>query len=477
MAEMGWPERLAINAWSGAAVDGPLNRDARRWAVNRHFFGKPELQLAAQALPRPADWSDPEVGWGLVLPDDPALSDAERATAVDAPDPVLHLAADRSGGREPVVLRYRPGFAELFRHYTDGTEEHPLDLVGGPRGTSPGALPCYLLLCGGPDVLPWELQLRLNLTAFTGRLDLDEAALGRYVDAALCDWAHSSVDANAPLVWTVEHENGDITWLMRQTIAEPVFQSWIADKQIGHQATRLGGADATGERLAATLADRRPGVVVTTSHGLTGPLDRPDNMRRDLGLLVDTDLSTVRPEHLLANWQPDGVVWYAHACCSAGAVGVNLFDGLVDRESTVHEVLAAVAKLGETVAPLPRALLSAERPARAYIGHIQPTFDWTLRRKSGQITVTGLLNALYRQFFQATPVPVGLAFADWHRDAAALLGCWQTDLDRAAARPDARETAAAHQLAGLDRQCTVILGDPAVAPAALHPGKGQRAAP
>jgi len=472
--ENGWPPRLEINAWSGAAVDGPLSPKARSWGIGRHFFGNPGLMLAADPVPGPEEWANHEVGWGLVLPDNPDLGNTEQARAVDAAEPIRQLAAARSGGREPVVLRYRPGSEELFRHYTDGVV-HPLGLSGGLRGTDVGALPRYLLLCGSPDVLPWELQLRLNLTAFTGRLDLDEAGLEHYVNAALCDWAGSRVDATAPLLWTVEHKNNDIadiTGLMRQTIAEPVFRRWCKDPQIGGHARRLGEDSASAERLAAELAEHRPGVVVTTSHGMTSPLDDPEIMRRDLGLLVDVDHQPVQPRDLLADWQPDGVVWYAHACCSAGAAGVDFYDGLVDPKEDVHKVLTAVAGLGETGTELPRALLGAERPARAFVGHVQPTFDWTLRRvrTTGQITVAGLVTALYRQFFQPRPPPVGLAFADWHRDAAVLLGGWQVNYDRVAqSQPGARETAAANQLAGIDRQATVILGDPAVAPAALPP--------
>ena len=29
--------------------------------------------------------------------------------------------------------------------------------------------------------------------------------------------------------------------------------------------------------------------------------------------------------------------------------------------------------------PLPRKLLGAEKPLRAFLGHVEPTFDWTLR--------------------------------------------------------------------------------------------------
>jgi hypothetical protein len=37
------------------------------------------------------------------------------------------------------------------------------------------------------------------------------------------------------------------------------------------------------------------------------------------------------------------------------------------------------ATAGARISPLPRALLGAEKPLRAFVGHVEPTFDWTLR--------------------------------------------------------------------------------------------------
>ncbi|MGW2410388.1 hypothetical protein ACWCXK_38660 [Streptomyces sp. NPDC001739] len=463
-----WPEQLSANAWAGAPAAGALAPQARTWAMQRHFPGEPLVLLHAPELPRPEDWLNPEIGWGLVLPDDPSYSNVKRARAVGAPEPVRRLAVARTVNGDPAVFRYRPGEQVLFRHYTDGGE-HPIVISGGPRGSGPGKLPRYLLLCGTPEELPWELQFRLNLSAFTGRLDLDEEGLERYVEAALSNWAGSAADPTAPLLWTVEDEPGDITWLMRQTIAEPVYRRWQGDAQIGARARRLAGDDATPAGLATELAEHPPGVLVTTSHGMTGPLDRPAELRRDLGLPVGAGHGLVTADGLLANWQPDGVVWYAHACCSAGASGTNPFDGLVAPDTVVHQVLTAVAALGPMTAPLPRALLGAARPARAFIGHVQPTFDWTLRRiKTGQITVSALLQVLYDHFHLKEPSPVGRAFGDYYLEAAVQLAEWvAARRDVGQDRPNARPHAAVSQLTGIDRQCTVILGDPAVAPASL----------
>jgi hypothetical protein len=471
--EQEWPDRLALNAWTGEeATEGGLASTGGRWAVEDHFVGRPEAHLAAPARAAYTDWRDPRVGWGLVLPDDSSLSDADRSRTDDAPEPIRRLAATRAGDSQPVVLRYKAGAQHrslLYRYYLD-SEMHALSCAGeGIRGTARGGLPYYLLLAGSPERLPWEVQFELNHTSYVGRLDLDEEGLGRYVEAALSDWADSRADPTSPLVWAGQHEAGDITWLMRQTVAEQVYRRWATDAQIGDRAGRLVQAKATNGGLADALAEAHSGVVVTTSHGMTGPLNDQQKMRRNLGLLVDSEHALLDPKALLRNWQPDGVVWYALACCSAGGSGRNQFTDLVDNNSRAYQVLDKVAALGPVSAQLPRALLGAARPARAFIGHVEPTFNWTLRRMdTGQITTDALVQALYNEFFQQEAPPVGFAFARWFQEASRLRAIWQAARSNIArGRESWRSRALRASLSGIDRQCTVILGDPAVAPAAL----------
>jgi hypothetical protein len=338
-------------------------------------------------------------------------------------------------------------------------------VTGSVPGTGHGQLPAYLLLVGSPVRLPWDLQFRLNLSCSVGRLDLPDDALERYVDALLDDWSNAQVDATRPVVWATGYDH--ITALMRDVIAEPVARRFQQDPQIGDRASHLVDRRATATALARTLAETRPGVVVTTSHGCTGPLGDAAAMKRNLGLLVDVDHDLVETEALLAAWQPDGVVWYAHACCSAGSDSTTRYTGLVEDGSLVVRTLDAVAALGSLIAPLPTALLSAEQPARAFVGHVEPTFDWTLERPETQPATMAIIEALYGGFFQPRPEPVGLALRRHFTEAAALFG-----QSFRANRESSEERLVASSLALLkayDRQNIVILGDPTVCPVSLPP--------
>lgn len=461
---MDLPETLTINAWTGEEQPASKVETGPWKRVRADQMGQP---LAAPEPVDRRDWRHEKVGWGLVLPENEAISKTDRAAAADAPAPIRKLLDARPGSP---VFRYRPDLhnASLRRYFPDGSEQD-VALSGSLRGTGKGRLPWYLLLCGSPEALPWSLQYILNGAAYVGRLDLDETGLTRYVDALLNDWNGAACRPDRPVVWSVDHGGGDITSLMRRAIAEPVAKELRGDEQIGEANVRcLLAAEATATALRQALADARPALVVTTSHGMTGPLDDAEAMGRQLGFLVDDEHALLRPDELLQAWQPDGAIWYAHACCSAGSDARTRYQGLVEAGSSVERTLLAVAGLGARVAPLPKALMGAEKPLRAFVGHVEPTFDWTLRAATGQ-TLTGTIRqALYERMHREKPEPVGMAFEGAYKHAGELLAQWHElqpallDSDKTR-RDEARAAALRAQLTAADRQSMVILGDPTVA--------------
>jgi len=459
-----WPATLSINAWCGEDIRSGTQSATRSWILGQDPDARArevDPVLAAEDPPDPRAWQDADVGWGVVLPWTGAPP-AEQARLTDAPEPIAELAEARAGADGPVVLRYaaEDGLARLRRVYRDGRRQD-VAVTGGEIGTGIGRLPAYLLLVGSPEALPWELQCRLNLSASVGRLDLPGPALARYVRCLLSGWSGSAVRPGHPVVWATDQD--DITALMRVAVAERMAGEFRDDPDTRDGLRYLSAGQATAAGLTAALRDNRPSVVVTTSHGRTGPLSDPAAMARDLGLPVDAELALLDPEALLAAWQPDGAIWYAHACCSAGSDAVTRYTGLVAADTAVARVLDAVAGLGARVAPLPTALLSAEKPARAFVGHVEPTFDWTLARpETGQVITSATLRALWTGCFRADPEPIGLAFRKQFTDAAELFG--EAAQANRNSRPDSpeRRRAAAALLTAYDRQSTVILGDPTV---------------
>ena len=245
----------------------------------------------------------------MVLPGRPGLDAAALARAEDAGDPIQALVDSRAGARG---FRYRPGGALsdwTLRDYAGAAQ--PLTATA-EVGTEAGQLPAYLLLVGSPAEIPWHVQYMLNPVRQVGRLDLDPAGLASYVTALMSDWSGAACSYAAPLTWAVDTGAGDITTLMREAVAAPLADRFRADTDMPGNLYLDGSiTPATGTALADALTRNRPALVVTSSHGMTGPLGDLDLMRSQLGMLVDQAHTVVRPEQLLAGWQPDGAIWFA----------------------------------------------------------------------------------------------------------------------------------------------------------------------
>ena len=452
------PIPVTMNAWTGTEKAAGTVADPAEWALRRELESAPRLLAPRQIDLR--NWQDSEVGWGVVIADGATI-----------PAPLQALISQRRGP----VFRYIKDWEYslvLLRNYDAGKD---IDINAAPRGTAPDALPQYLLIYGAPADVPWQLQYVLNANRCVGRLHLTGRPLENYINALLTgNWSEGSgsgevTDPNRAVVWAVDHGGGDITELMRNAIAAPLFAELREDDQIGAGAHFLDGSAHAADvgELVSTLAADRPGLIVTTSHGMTGPLADKKGMLRDLGLPVDAAGQTLAPRRLLEQWRPAGAIWYAHACCSAGGDRESSFADLIDRDSTAGKVLASVASLGAQVAPLPTELLGSERPLRAFIGHVEPTFDWTLQQPAtGQFLTASIIEALYGEMYVRkgdVERPIGYAFREWYGRTNGL----RSQYDKAYKRFNSGEAAEgmllALQLAARDVESTVILGDPTVA--------------
>jgi hypothetical protein len=450
------PEALQINAFAGDAENSaPIADDAAAHLLGRRLGLR---DVMASPLPiDPADWKDERVGWGLILHDDDALTPAAKTDALDAPESIRALITARQG----VVLRYNPVAPRgtLRRYYADGSAQD-IQVAAQAWGTARGRVPRYLLMLGSPTVLPWDLQFLFQADAFVGRIDLEGAALERYVGRLIDEWSHSGAAADKPIVWATS-QAGDITRLMRNCIAAPLYGLFKGDNGLAPTFIDGSATQASGAALIAALEASRPGFVATTSHGMTGPLSDPNKMKADLGLLVDSALKTVAPDAITAAWQPDGVIWYAHACCSAGSRSKTSFAGLVAPGSGVERILQAVAGCGDTIAPFPQALLSAGKPAKAFVGHVEPTFDWSVRQnQTGQFLTNPLLDSFYQRLFSGEPI--GMALDSCRRMASSLLNAsYGTQIDELAEGKSRTGEILALQLMANDWRSFVLLGDPA----------------
>lgn len=455
------PDILTLNGWTGAPLQAEVDPD-----LARRILG---LSLSARDRHMPApivslsEWQHPEVGWGIVLPDDPQVPATERWRANDAPEPIQRLAAAR--GNAP-VFRVGPDWQPGYLHYYDPAgRKWPINLGAGRFGTATGHVPRYLLILGGPDLVPWDVQYDLQATCYTGRLDLDAPGLHAYVAALMNDWPGRPANRANTQVWSVDHGGGDITELMRDAVGKPLHQLFATDpdRALAAGARYIGGRLATATALEQALAEHRPQLIATTSHGATMPIDDPPTMRARLGLPVDDRFGLLDASRLALDGTCGGAVWLAQACCSAGSSATSAFKGILRPGSDGQRMLDAVAACGNTVAPLPRALLGASNPLAAFVGHVEPTFDWTMRDPSTrQFLTNGILEAFHRRLYSGQPV--GMALDAVREQAGSILRSYLSARRLLVEKTDRSQLSRllALHLAATDLSAMVLLGDPTV---------------
>jgi hypothetical protein len=304
------------------------------------------------------------------------------------------------------------------------------------------------------------VQFGLNVSAYVGRVDLSiEEGLDHYVDALISDWKDlDRGDLRKAVVWSADWGLPDITFLLAQLLGAKLSKAFSGDDEL--ESTWLTGAQASCASLGDALVSQKPGFICTTSHGMTGPLNNQNAMIAQLGSPVDT-FKQVLNRDTLDKWEPGGAIWYSRACCSAGSDRVSRYAELIaptQRGGTLLRQVATVS--GARVAPLPRALLGAPNPLAAFLGHVEPTFDWTLRNPITKEEMTRtIIRCLYdRLFTTENPAPLGWALAETFAEVGNLLGLVGTP-----GETDDRVTLDVYRkLAAIDRQNLVILGDPTV---------------
>ncbi|MFC9585802.1 hypothetical protein ACFVJ8_23650 [Streptomyces yangpuensis] len=457
------PAEIRLNAWTGTEeAYGQLGAQARWWGAGQ--AGMPQEQQLLAFGPEPAitAWQEPEVGYGVLLRDDETsrFTDAQKAAGADAPKPVQDLLAAREGS---VVLRWSPDAdlddAHLRRYYADGSCSNDPAIGLSDFGVAYGCLPKYIAIIGGPEAIPWSVQYSLGQRHAVGRIPLEGDALDRYVQALITDWKGADAVLDRALVWTVDGGD-DMTGLMRTVISHPLARALRPPPLAAFQ--EIVGAGATSGALSQALEAIRPGLVVTSSHGLVEPFDDPNALRATLGLPVDQNHVPVTVEQLSADL-PGGCIWFAQACCSAGGAGASLYTALLEPRWPAAATVEAVAQCGPVVAPAALEVLGRENPVRAVLGHVEPTFSWTLQVGStGQVLGGRIVKALSSRLYEG--VPLALAFADYRADVGQLYYDWftlQTQLNDDADDGVLNEMRRI-RLAALDRQSLVLLGDPTV---------------
>ena len=234
------------------------------------------------------------------------------------------------------------------------------------RGIGNDKPPYYLLLVGGPDRFPFEMQYDLDLHKAVGRLDASEIPGGDFSwDACRC-YAEKVVayERNEiaiepkPLFYSLQSDNA--TRISHKHLVAPLSVT------VPGGVDPLYGDDAMVSNLCQALdTDRAPKIVFTASHGFEFPKDpvlwgaltaaKHSGSARDPLVTANVAAGAERFGY--------GSIVFSFACFSAGVPvrsAVSFLAGDGDK----------IIEMGARVAALPRQLLGHPKGPVAFIGHV-----------------------------------------------------------------------------------------------------------
>lgn len=394
-----------------------------------------------------------ETGWGVIFPPD---CDGEIR---DALRPLLEL---RRGQAARDDERY---YREL--HYLSG--ESKLTFLArhkvGPGPVAPQALPYYLLIVGGPGEIPFPFQYQLDLQYAVGRLHFATAEeYAAYAASVVAAEKGEVARKREAAFLAVTNPDDRSTERCRRTLAEPLadrlesrFQNWNFNRAFEGVTKSVVGE--------ALVANGRPAVVFTTSHGVGFRRDDPRQLPHQGALLCQEWpgprqwRDRIPEEHYFSaddvadDAPPAGLVAFCFACYGAGT---PRRDSFAHRDPSRGQLAPH-----DFVARLPRRLLGHPRGgALAVIGHVDRAWSYCYDWPQAEEQQLEVFESAFGRLFEG--YPVGAAMEYFNQRYAELSAELSFQLEEAKYGQTDPVGLSGLWTANNDARSYVVIGDPAV---------------
>lgn len=290
----------------------PLRRAAKR------------MEAGAFATPFGTDENDlSQAGWAVVFT--PETPPAVRK----ALQPLLKQRR-KDAGRLFKELEYRP----------QETREQFLNRYGASGSSvDPEKVPLFLLLVGGPNTIPYDVEFLLNVDYAVGRVAFDQNSdYALYADAVVSYETSKKLPTVRDVVyWGTEHDADEATKLSAQCLIAPLFKGLpkvgaiqakpAMTQRLNYRSKCFRGADATKANLLEAMhAKKRPSMIFTASHGMGFPKGHAQQLSSQGALLCQDwpGFGSIKPAHYLAaadiekGTDLSGMVAFLFACYGAG---------------------------------------------------------------------------------------------------------------------------------------------------------------
>lgn len=332
-----------------------------------------------------ADGADPNdlhaQRWGLIVPDDDKLGD--RMRSLIAP---LVQERKQQQGAEPMIYKVprNMGPEESARWWNEVYMSEEVDEAERPR---------YLLILGDADLVSWDLQQRLALDIFIGRLAFpNDDGYAAYANKLLAYERARPAEGARALFHTVRDGTPATTaghaGLMLPTIAA-AREGRKKDTFNAKEIVVLGedSPEVSADDFCRAVAEHTPTMMFSISHGLGAPragwrsLEEQHHIQGAMSFGGGTRLTH---EDVAKRPFLPGGTWFFFACLGAGTPSssayhhwlkelkdVGLFRGPLD------DVLRSLPAAGQPpfVARLPQAALANPDGPISIVGHVD--LAWT----------------------------------------------------------------------------------------------------
>jgi hypothetical protein len=400
-----------------------------------------------------------QAGWGVIFAARDASKLEGRKKALDS---LLQLRRQQAG-------KYYREFSGADAYRAGESKSRFLARNGmGPGPVDPERVPYYLLICAGPESIPFDFQYQLDVQYAVGRVHFETLEqYERYALGVAAAEASEVRRSRGVSFFAPENPDDQATTLSARHLVEPLVKE-LARNDAGLDLDAVVGNHATKGRLAELLSQGTGrAVLFTASHGLGFPSGDPRQRTRQGALLCQdwpgpkrARAQPILSEHCFTaddlgpEAQVGGLITFHFACYSAGTPMVDDF-----AHANAAQRLNVAPK--PFVAALPQALLThSGGGALASVGHVERAWGYSFLW-AGTGPQLGVFDSCLRRLLGG--YPIGAAMEYFNERYAELSTALTAILE------DARFGKAVdnEEIAGLwtasnDAKNYVVIGDPAV---------------
>ena len=310
------------------------------------------------------DLGNPKVaGWTFLLSE----SDPKFSEIVEIINP-LAKHRNMENPKSPLTFDKNEENDQPLEQWSDWLKDNYHSLVLEGKKT-----PHYVLIIGGPDLIPFKFQSLFDSAAAVGRVAFDSMEdLQNYVEKIIyLEKLHEPEVRKEAIMFALDGGIKDATYFSHRYMAKPLTDH--LNNTLGFKTNAILGESATKQNLINSFLGSHPAVVYTASHGLGAPDEDLQTQKSINGaiccqhksgqpidndiLFTATDVEQNKDENFL-----EGSIFIQFACFGYGTPSQSDFMHWLGQPELNSKA--------DFIAALPKKLLAHPHGPIVYVGHV-----------------------------------------------------------------------------------------------------------